>query len=341
MRSLAIGGDAFTDAIAGEFGISFADAEKLKKEPESVLPEIEIFVKQERIRKAALSVLERMKREIMYTLRLFILKTEVNKIDRIFLTGGGWKLREIKEVLFADLHCEVMDFPGSAKVAYSANNTIAYPVVAGAVGLALPALKKTRADINFRKEELSFRQDIRKAKRALVISGILAGGIILTLLVGLYGKKLMLEHRYSALRTEMQSIIKETFPGLRMPPKDKELQEMQNKFSEVQKQYSLFRQMAIGSSYSLEVLRELASISADGLDFKVSSFEMDPATEKNPATIRLAGKIARFDLAEKLKRKLEESPLFKGVSNLDMDLSPAENVVKFKLTVFLETNNSK
>jgi type IV pilus assembly protein PilM len=116
-RISSMGGDAFTDALVNQLGIPFNEAEELKTKiglrsdgDESSLPEIDpsISMYKETVNNVLEQEMDRFIAEIRRSLDYYLVQSaRAKRIEKIIVTGGGAKLRNILRYMKERLQVEV------------------------------------------------------------------------------------------------------------------------------------------------------------------------------------------------------------------------------------------
>lgn len=142
-RSVSIGANDITKAVAKEFNIPFDQAERLKIQHGLIFPESQeskFSADQVRLSKAMAATLDRLMGEIKLTIGYFRSLTGATAISRAVLAGGGALLKNVRPFLAERLGVQVEIFNALKKVKVPQNLAAARraaPVLATAVGLAL------------------------------------------------------------------------------------------------------------------------------------------------------------------------------------------------------------
>lgn len=142
-RSVSIGGNDITNALAKEFNIPFEQAERIKIQHGLIFPEsLEGNFTEDQVRasKTVAGVLDRLLGEIKLTIGYFRSLTGATAISKAVLAGGSSLLRNIRPFLADRLGVQVEILNPFKKVALPKNLMEARkvaPMLATAVGLAL------------------------------------------------------------------------------------------------------------------------------------------------------------------------------------------------------------
>lgn len=141
-RSVSIGGNDITNAIAKEFNIPFPQAERIKVQHGLIFPEGQGNFSEDQIRvsRAITGVLDRLLGEIKLTVGYFRSLTSATAISKAVLAGGTAMLKNIKPFLAERLGIQVEILNPLRKIEVPKNLLAARkvaPLLATAVGLAL------------------------------------------------------------------------------------------------------------------------------------------------------------------------------------------------------------
>ena len=207
-RTIPVAGLAITQALARERLVGDLEAERIKIEEG-------IFGGGKPPSPAAIAVVERLSRELLRTLgSLEPLLGEAGPLRQIDLLGGSAHLHRLDEVL-----AERVGVP-TARLAFPTGELGAAALAAGDPLLFAPALAlaargslRSQGAMNFRKDDLAQRLDLRKVSRELRWTGMLAGAACVLGLASLVTDAAVRSQRAAAVRGEAQSLYQEAFPG--------------------------------------------------------------------------------------------------------------------------------
>jgi type IV pilus assembly protein PilM len=112
VRDIEIAGNAFTEAIADARGVTFEEAEATKTSEDDWEPDVSA---------AVAAVTRRLISEISRSLTYYERREGGSKVDRMYVCGGGSRLRNLKESIASETGIEVQDWSplGSVAVDYS------------------------------------------------------------------------------------------------------------------------------------------------------------------------------------------------------------------------------
>jgi type IV pilus assembly protein PilM len=202
-RSLEVGGDDLTEAVADGLRLPLNQAEVLKREqglsPQSP-QELRIILQE---------ILSTLLREVELSRLSF--QTD---IDRLIITGGTAKLPGIQDFFRERMKVECTLFNPFEHCVYSVQEEEAVhgPEYAAALGLALSALNGRGERVDFRREELAFKRPLSAVKGKLT-----AGGAVLLAILIVLGADFTLnlkykEERYRELKNEIRTLFRNTLP---------------------------------------------------------------------------------------------------------------------------------
>ncbi len=136
-RDISVGGNAYTEAVQKELGLSFEDAEQLKR---GIPVDGATFEDAEPVMRA---VTENVLLEIQKTIEFFKATAGVDHLDLVVLSGGVSRLDGLKDQLAERLHAPVESFDPFRAVKWDAaklggvDPAMVASIAAVAVGLAL------------------------------------------------------------------------------------------------------------------------------------------------------------------------------------------------------------
>ena len=142
-RSVSIGGNDITQAIAKEFNIAIQQAERIKTQHGIIFPESQesnFNEDQKRVSRAIVGVLDKLMGEVKLTVGYFRSLTGATAISRAVLAGGSAMLKNVRPFLADRLGVQVEILNPFKKVSVPKNlinSRRVAPMFATAVGLAL------------------------------------------------------------------------------------------------------------------------------------------------------------------------------------------------------------
>lgn len=142
-RSVGTGGDALTDALAGEFGVSKAKAESLKRELGDLRPRDKrggLSQQAEKVSYALENAAGRLFSMVQSTVQLAKGQMQLNQFElaKVWITGGSAAMRGLDEYLAGSLGVPVQRFDplGDAGIAVEGAGTLDLAVAAGLAVMA-------------------------------------------------------------------------------------------------------------------------------------------------------------------------------------------------------------
>ncbi len=145
-RSVGTGGDALTDALAGEFGVSKAKAESLKRELGDLRPRDKragLSQQAEKVSYALENAAGRLFSMVQSTVQLAKGQMQLNQLElaKVWITGGSAAMQGLDEYLAGSLGVPVLRFDplGDAGVAVEGAGTLDLAVAAGLAVMAADA----------------------------------------------------------------------------------------------------------------------------------------------------------------------------------------------------------
>ncbi len=218
-RTIPIGGDDITAAIAKELNLDDADAEKLKLtawvpgtsagEPEGATEQ------QRRASNVVGSFISRMFAELSRSVGFYRSQAGHSPIRRILLSGGSSRLNNFKDFLSDRFKVDVAWLSPLNRVAIGRGvdrgelNRHA-ELLAGVIGLGLRGAEMSRIRINLLPKTIARQKELSRKKVLVVAAGWL---LVATLLVMTFGKKIAHGDNSRAFNT-LVSTISKTTPGV-------------------------------------------------------------------------------------------------------------------------------
>lgn len=318
VRSIGVGGDAFTLAIAGALGVAFPKAEGLKLAFSS--GEGGDSDREKEILAAIQNPLSRLYREIDVTISSASLLLKGQSIERVILSGGGSKLPGVTQYISSRLGCSV-DCIGEVSRVRSSSPADTVRCLA-AIGAAAGQTMRLERRTNLRQEELAYSGKQARLKKQLTFTVALAASIVVAW-VGLFFFNLHLKKKlHRDLRSELARSFRESFPGVRIESGDI-VEQMENEYEKLQEQYQSFKALSEGSISSLEILREISSLLPASLDMQVTDINI----EEDDVSIK--GKTTEFATVDSIENALRTSKYFESVKNFPAEKDRDGNI-KFR-----------
>ncbi|HML00680.1 MAG TPA: type IV pilus assembly protein PilM, partial [Acidimicrobiales bacterium] len=180
VRTLGVGGHAATEAISGSLDIPIPDAEQLKRQMDGSSPQLKSA------QRATGPVIDDLVGDIRNSIQYFCSMPGRQPLSRVLVTGGGSQLHGLIEELHGQLHIPVLLVSPFERVDISdlemsaAQLTALGPVVATAVGLALPEPNPAVRRFNLVPPEVLRRVFERKVARyTITAAAVVAGALLL------------------------------------------------------------------------------------------------------------------------------------------------------------------
>src|SRR3989304_953976 len=154
--------------------------------------------------------------ELMQSLHAYEINNN-EEVSRLYISGGGARLRNIDSFLSSELHMDVEHFriPDEFLQKLQVDEGAGLTLSTG-IGLALcGARKKHTSGINFRKGEQISRKEsnVNTGRIVYIIAAIIT--VIILGFADFYSNVRYREERYDAVKAEMRKVFMETFPETR------------------------------------------------------------------------------------------------------------------------------
>ena len=190
-RSVPLGGNLMTSAIAREFNESFASAELRKKRNPVVGgtgdETTSIEAEASRVARVGRSILTRLHAEVMRSISHYCAQQRGNRPERVFLSGGGAGTPDIQQFFQEKLKLPVDFFDPLRNVAVTDSatlNTISRcrHLLGEPVGLALRTARRCPIELNLLPQSVVRRQEMERRRPFFVLAaacfilGLLAWG---------------------------------------------------------------------------------------------------------------------------------------------------------------------
>ena len=271
-----------------------------------------------------LPALNRLADEVRRTMMAYESNPDGRLVEKIYITGGSVALPGIEKIFgeiirrpVAILNMEespqplLKDVPGEYR-----------HILAVALGTAFWGFTREEERINFRQEEFASTKKAKKAKNRMTL--LLSYGILLAILgiaafaVDFYLK----ERRYQDLKGEIRKEFLRAQPGVKKVVN--EIQQMKNLLREEKARVNALGGLSKSTS-PLEIIREFSTVIDPGWKVRITDLVVEPEA------VEMTGEADSFETVNRLKSRLDKSPLYKEVQLKTARASTLENVVEFKL----------
>jgi type IV pilus assembly protein PilM len=206
VRTVGIGGNAATAAIAAALDLPLADAEAVKRRLGEPLPQVQAA------ERAVQPSIEELVAEIRNSVQYFASLPGRSPVARVLLTGGGARLRGLVEQLQLSLRMPVQLVSPLARLDVSQleltpdQAAAIDPVLSAPIGLALPEANPAVKKFNLVPPEVAQRTRVRRVTRAVTT----VAAAVLVLVIGLGGLRFYQVHQArqadAALTTEIAQL---------------------------------------------------------------------------------------------------------------------------------------
>ena len=313
-RSARIGGEDITEVIQKTLHISFEEAEKLKIEKGVVyLSPAEEKSGDEtsrRVWEAMQPVVDELLTELQRSISYFHSQLEGTKIDRILLTGGSSRLRNLDRLISEQLGAEVKTLDPLKNITYS-------PDVLGdedlrselgvAIGLAIRSIEEGFSTIDLLPKIVISRRQLQKKKVYLVLSG-LSMGLLLTIF------SIFATQNCNTTQALLQNISAELTEYEKF---ESQISAATAKQKKTKSKIDILSNLVAAREYWPIILLELSRVLPDNTHLRSLK-----VTDKTANVVELKGRTTNFDAVTNLIARLEKSPLFGAVEVVSA--TPAE-----------------
>ena len=250
-----------------------------------------------------------------------------DEVTRLYISGGGARLRNIDRFLAAELSTEVdiLSPPNDVIERLQGGEDSRFTIPTG-MGLALCGARKRQiAGLNFRKGEQFYRKEAKETRWRLIYVIIAVIAVTILGAVDFYYKYQQREGRYTAIKSEMRKLYMETFPGVRNIVD--EVQQLKSAVDELRKKVEALGGGSKSSTTSLDILNTISEKIPKDIVVSIDDLMID----KNK--IRIQGDTDSFESVERMKKEFEAIPFFKKIDVGDAKLSADQKKVKFRIIV--------
>ncbi|MCP5067911.1 MAG: pilus assembly protein PilM [bacterium] len=302
-RTLPVGGEAITRAVAKDRGLGEIEAERLKIE-QGIFggaghPECP----------SAVEVIDRLAREMLRTLgsaeELLDRAGEDLPQPQIVIMGGSARLHELDRYLSERTSVQAVRLPlpkGEMGAALLAGGD---PMVFGpATALALRGSAQAVSRMNFRKDEFAQRVDLRQMTRDLRPTAMLAGLVLLLGGASLATDAVLQGRRADRAEAAAREIYSEILPGA-VP--SNLVAAMQSALRDAEKEAETLGVFG-GHLSALDILTELSRRVPRDLGVVFEQLSIDRQV------IQIKGHLPEYGGVDRLEKALTEAPLFRSLT---------------------------
>ena len=320
-RTVPVGGEALTAAIAEDRGLGLEAAEQLKCERGVFDRHLAVLGPRTE------AVLDRIGREIVRSLGSAETVLGAREISQTSLFGGTAQLDRLDDYL-----AERTGIP-TARIGYPPEGADAGLVAAGepvlfapAIALAVRGTAQARTRMNFRQDEFAVRVDLgrfgREFRSTAVLAAVSLGLALLSFGIGTW----LDSRRAAALEREVARLYAEAFPGRPVPTSP--LSALRSEV-ETANERADFLGVYRGNLSALDVLTEISSHVPKDLDVVLEELSIDRQTIR----MRVYGK--SFEAADRLRAELAKFPPFHQVRVGAIETDRKRGGKRFNVTIGL------
>jgi cell division ATPase FtsA len=308
-RSARIGGEDITEVIQKTLHISFEEAERLKIEKGVVYlspaEEKSADETSRRVWEAMQPVVDELLTELQRSVSYFHSQLEGTKIDRILLTGGSSKLRNLDRLVSEQLGAEVKTLDPLKNITYSSDvlgDEELMPELGVAIGLALRSIEEGFSTIDLLPKIIISHRQLQKKKVYLVLSGL-----SMSLVLGIFS--IFATQNCNTTQALLQNISAELTQYEKFESKISAVTAKQKK---IKSKIDILSNLVAAREYWPNILLELSRVLPDNTHLKSLK-----VTEKTANVVELKGRTTNFDAVANLIARLEKSPLFGAVEVIE------------------------
>ena len=328
-RTIMIGGNLITEAISNRYSLSFDEAEKMKlggvnggEIEEGSGMDLSMVIQ---------PPLQNLLTEIEKTLHAME-SGEPDKISHVYLSGGGARLKGIKESVSRQLGIGSVDLLKPSSQAqtgkikgFGRNKGQAGldEVFVPAIGMLLgKILGEKGCNINFKKGEFVSAKEKKELKGRFIYVG---SAVVLMLIIGIsniYIKYQIKERRYQEVKSRIRSVFKEALPNVKNIVD--EASQLKAASEDLKKKAGII----IGSDITALGILDLLS---EDISKETAIDVYDLVIDQDK--VRMDAETDSFESVDKIKTALKKTPIFKDVNISDAKLGADQKKVKFRINI--------
>jgi general secretion pathway protein L len=326
IRSLPFGGEAITGAIQREFALPHEEAEQGKMGHGIILETEGKSEEESRFSNCIESALSPLVREMKQTFHSYEADHH-QKVRRIFLCGGTSALGNLMPYLSRELEVEaeplnVLEAPF--------NKLTRKPVPAGLIphglGLGLRGVGNgSFSQVNFRRDEFTFRSEVKEIKGKILYAGILMLTLLLLVSFDFYLKLNMKQGHYEDLNGEIRRVFTSTFPEIKNIVN--EVKQMKVKVEELKSEPLLLSEVGVEGMSVLDLMREVTLRIPDEVPVDVRDLVI------SKGRVAITGETDSFESIDKIKGGLQKFTGFKQVGLSHAKVGTKGDKVEFKFSI--------
>ncbi|MHC4526988.1 MAG: PilN domain-containing protein [Planctomycetota bacterium] len=267
--------------------------------------------------------------EIQITWRKLFGK-DIEQDTTVYLVTVADVSDELEAAIEEGLRCQITKVDPYARIeCVSQSNGGAKICLAEGLALRVLAPEQT-AGVNFRDAGPEVTKTRVAVRKELAVCAVLAAGIALIWLVGLFIRLSRLEARHSRVENEIRQIFERTLPdeGNMVNP----LAQLEHKLQALRGNYALSGYINTARTNPLEVLHAITTEGPSDQNIDIDS------TLITAESVRLTGTAGSFDAVYKWREKLQQIPQFAAVDIQEsIHKDPESGSVHFTILISLAT----
>jgi len=327
MRIIPFGGKLITKSIADNFSLPFEEAEQRKIEDGIIFND-----KKDRNEKSLSDVIKEAFLPLFRQLRMtlsFLVTEKGIKIERIFLTGGTSKIKNLEKYMEEEFSIPVNKLRlKESRFIKNKRKPLPEESLAVSIGLALKGLKGTKwVRTNFYQKETGLKSFLTEFKKELIITFILLFLVIISVSMTFVIKYRSKEMKIRYLNNEIKKVFKECLPGSTRVVEP--VAQLKAKIKDIKKELKLFGSIGERNFTVLEILASISDNIPHDMDITIEDLNIDH--EK----VRLSGKADSFETVDEMKKLLANIKIFSSIKVDSLKLSADSKAVDFRITLFL------
>ena len=264
MRSIPIGGDTITNQIAKEFGISFGDAEELKRRHGFVAlggayeaPESELAAT---ISKVARTIMTRLHGEVSRSINVWRSQHGGSQPTRVLLSGGGSTMLYVTDFFQEKLRIPVgyLNTFGAITIAPNVDKEalqLVAPMFQELIGMSLRSITQCPIDISLLPRAIRAQRELNRKKPYFYVSAI---GVVVCLAIFALGVTKLLDFEQRRISRTEEEVKKVNTKVTAINGMVSQLNSARGEFEEA---VGMLKNRDLWT----EMLRELQSITPNGM----------------------------------------------------------------------------
>ncbi len=203
------------------------------------------------------------------------------------------------------------------------------PIFAKSYALSLYGAQSRSGYLNYRKNEFKYEGTDRELRKLILTPAILFSILFIMLIYSYTSEYYELKDRAEGLEAQVSSMVKQTFPDVKVIHKPKQF--MESEVSKIREKLSLLQGVE-GGSTPLDVLKDISSSLPASIKLTVNQIKFESGNR-----VRIEGICDSYQEVAEIEQALTKSGLFESVTR-DNTGNAMHGKTKFEISVVIKSN---